>query len=159
MAFLTPLAAEAGALTLRKVLPWLVSAATIVALAAAVWLQTIRLQASQTSLRAVTAQLQLGQRDTERWQLAADQRDAVIHDQAQQLAHLRADATLAQKVADDLDAARQRQIADLDKQLRQLQARAHAHPDQVRPLGPIATDVLGSLHSEPAGTGADPAGD
>ena len=158
MAFLTPLAVGAGALTLRKALPWLVLAAAITMLAAAVWLQTMRLQASRIALRAATAQVDLRQQDAERWRSAAGQRDTVIRDQARQLARLRADALLAQQVADDLEAARRKQVGDLDKQLKQLQARAHANPDQVRPLGPLVIDVLGSLHDRPALSDAAAAG-
>src|SRR5437868_11400767 len=118
MAFLAPLVSEVGALTLRRALPWLFSAFTILMLWTATWVQTVRCQAARMVLQTATAQIETNRQDAVRWQAAANQRDIVIREQAAQLTHLRADAAQAQQVADDLDAARRRQIADLDKELK-----------------------------------------
>jgi uncharacterized protein (DUF3084 family) len=158
MAFLAPVAAELGGRTMGKVLPWALLGMAIFGLGAAIWVQSARLEAAQAQARSLEQRLQAATVDAARWQAASGARDDVIRDQATQLERLKADAALAQRVADETEAARQQQMADLNQQIVQWKARAHAHPDQVRPLGPIVVDVLGSLHDQATRPATDSAG-
>lgn len=158
MAFLAPAAAELGGWTFGKILPWALLGMAVLGLGAATWVQSARLDGAQIEARSFQSKMQSAVADAARWQAASGQRDDVIRDQASELEHLKADAALAQHVADQAEAARRQQLADLNQQIAQLKARAHAHPDQVRPLGPIVVDVLGSLHDQATRPATDPTG-
>ncbi len=159
MAFLAPVAAELGGWTVRRFLRWVLLAAIGLILGAALWAQTMRVEAARREAQGLEQRLQMADADTTRWRVAARQRDDVIRDQAGQLARLRADAAAAAQIADQAEALRRQQLADLTQQITQMKVRAHAHPDQVRPLGPIVTDVLGSLRREADGAATPAAGD
>lgn len=154
MAFLAPVAAEVGGFTLSKVLPWVIVAVVILGLVGALWLQTGRLHNAQTALKTEQAKSALYKASADGWQAASAQRDGIIADQAAELTKLATDKRNAQAIADQTAATAATKLTDLQHQLATLKARANAHPDQVRPLGPIVSDVLDSL----CGAGsADPA--
>jgi hypothetical protein len=151
------LAAKAGGLTLRKIFPWALAAVAVVGLGSWLWVESARLGAAESRIKDLGGQLALSQADTARQTAAVGQRDDVIRDQAAQLTQMRADAAKAQEIADQAEAERQKQLSELNSKIATLKARAHAHPEQVRPLGPIVTDILGGLHKQ-ADPAAAPAG-
>jgi hypothetical protein len=151
MAFLAPVAAELGGWTLRKVLPWALLGLAVAGLDAALWVENARLGAAKTALQSALHDRDMAQADAKRWAGSAGQLQKVIDSQAAQLTHQAADLVTAEQVADDTAQAQAIEISSLANQIETLKARAHAHPDQVRPLGPIVTDVLGSLYK--AGSG------
>lgn len=158
MAFLAPVAANLGGWSVRKLLPWLLFVAIILSLGAALWVQSARLEAVRAADTALHQRLDRADADVARWQAAAGQRDDVIRDQAAQLTRQRADAAAAAMIADATEVERRRQLNDLTQQIAQLKARAHAHPDQIRSLGPIVLDVLGGLHQQAGGAATAPTG-
>jgi len=159
MAFLAPVAAELGGWSVRKFLPWLLVAAISLCLGSVLWVQSARRDAVRAADTSLKPRLDHADADVARWEAAAGQRDDVIRDQASQLTRLRADAAAATAIADATEVERRRQLADLTQQIAQLKARAHAHPDQTRPLGPIVLDVLGGLRQPAGGAAAAAAGD
>lgn len=151
MAFLAPIAAEVGNWTLRRILPWAVCACLIFGLSMALWVEAARLDAVRAALAAARHDEELAQADAKRWAGADARMQRIIDDQAAQLSRQAADLAGAERVADELAATQARKISVLSDQIDALKARAHAHPDQVRPLGPIVTDVLVSLRKQTGG--------
>ena len=142
MTFLAPVAAEVGAKTLWKVAPWAVAALLAVGLGSALWVQTARLTSTQVQLEESKKARNLADQDAHRWKNAADQRDGIIADQAKQLTEMKADRDAAQIIAEQTEAQRLQQVTDLEKSLAAVKEKARANPDQVRPYGPIASDVI-----------------
>jgi creatinine amidohydrolase/Fe(II)-dependent formamide hydrolase-like protein len=100
--------------------------------------------AAQKGETAALLQLDLARADADRWKAASDQRDQVIAElkvalDRQNAAVLRLQFSLdraneaAARAADDDRAQR----AALDQRIQQLEDEAHAHPDQVVPIGPL----------------------
>lgn len=151
MAFLAPIAVELSGWTLRKILPWAICACAILGLSAALWVEVVRLDAARAALSAARHDDEIAQADAKRWAVAGARMQKIIDDQAAQLSRQAANLAGAARVADDLAAAQAKKISVLSDQIDALKARAHAHPDQARPLGPIVTDVLASLHKRVGG--------
>jgi small-conductance mechanosensitive channel len=158
MAFLAPVAAELGGYSMRKLLPWLLLGAVGLCLGSAIWVQTARLEASRKTVGALQQRLDAADADAARWQAATGQRDDIIRDQAAQLTRLRADVAAAARMADATEADQRQRVTDLIQQIAQWKARAHAHPDQTRQLGPIVLDALGSLRQQTGPASAAAAG-
>jgi cytoskeletal protein RodZ len=155
MAFLAPVAAQVGATTLSKVLPWAIVVVVIAGLGGALWLQTGRLHNARAALETMTSDRNLQKASAEGWQAASAERDQVIKDQAADLTKLAADKRHAQQIADQQVADQAKAIMHLNDTISAMKARANAHPEQTVPLGAIANDVLDSLCGK-AGA-ADPA--
>lgn len=159
MTFLAPVAAELGGWTLRKILPWALLGLAVAGLGTVFWVESSRLSAARTQLASALRDRDTALADAKRWAGSAGQMQKVIDDQATQLTHQAADLAKAQQVADETAQAQATEISSLTNQLGNIKARAHAHPDQIRPLGPIVTDVLGSLQrAGPSGLATAPAG-
>lgn len=155
MAFIAPIAAQVGATTLSKILPWAIGGVIILGLGGALWLQTGRLHNAEAALKTETAKAALYQSSADGWQAASKQRDGIIADQQAELTKLAADRRAAQAIADQQAAEDAARVTELSDQLASLKAKANAHPDQVRPLGPIVNSVLDGLCG--AAAKADPA--
>lgn len=154
MAFLV---AEAGAWTLKKILPWALLAAAVLLLGGALWVQSARLGAAKTEIKTLTERADTLHQDVDRWQKSAGSMQRVIDDQAAELTQHRADAVKAQAIADATAESQAQEISSLTNQIQSMKERARVHPDQVRPLGPIVLDVLASMQREAGPAPAAPA--
>lgn len=108
--------------------------------------------AAERGEKAAILQLDLARADADRWKAASDQRDQAIVElkaalERQNAAVLRLQFSLsgadeaAARAADDDRAQR----AALDQRIRQLEDEAHAHPDQVVPVGPLVRERVDRL--------------
>jgi len=148
MAFLAPVAAQVGGMTIKKILPWAIVAVAVIGLGGFAWIQSARLHAAQETIGTLRDRADTLAVDVLRWQKSAADMQGVIDDQAAQLTRQTADLAKAQSIADETAQQQAAEISDLNNQLDALKARANAHPDQVRPLGPIVLDVLGGMRGE-----------
>ncbi|HVI91689.1 MAG TPA: hypothetical protein VM659_25570 [Dongiaceae bacterium] len=149
MAFLAPFVADIGGATFRKLLPWGLLLLVTMALGAAFVVRSVQLEAARVSLTAARHDDEIAKADVQRWTIATARMQKIIDDQAMQLKRLAADLAAAQRIADESAKAEAAQVDLLNSQLQSLKARANAHPTDVRPLGPIVTDVLNGLRRNP----------
>jgi len=108
--------------------------------------------AAEKGEKAAALQLDAARADADRWKAASDQRDqavaelqAVLDRQSAAVLRLqfsleRADEAAARAADDD----RSRRAA-LDQRIQQLEDEAHAHPDQVVPIGPLVRGRVARL--------------
>jgi uncharacterized membrane-anchored protein YhcB (DUF1043 family) len=141
---------------------WIIAGVTALALSATIgvlkWkLHSVEATAAQSSAALTVARhdLDLARQSSVQWQDRSAQQQQEIDSLNRQLSQRIADSIKADLAEADLEDAHQQQIADLTAKLRQLKEQAHAHPDQVRPLGPLA---VGSLSWTPGGPAAAAAG-
>jgi len=136
-------------------LPWAIAGLIIAGLGGAVWVQTSRLHAAETETTSAKHDLGIAQSDVTRWTAHSSEQDAEIASLNKQLAQRVADAAAADQAAQANADAQAAAVANLQIQLKRLKEQAHAHPDQVRPLGPIVLDVLrsGQAGTTPAAPG------
>ena len=118
---------------------------TIVVLGATSAVLWSRLDAKNATITSLTEQRDLAADDAARWQTAAEQRQGVIDRQAVTLRRLESDGTAARAIADQQQDRAQQKIAALEARISTLKEAAHARPEDVRQLGPIVRDALGSL--------------
>jgi hypothetical protein len=90
--------------------------------------------------------------DAQRWQDASDLRDAAISALKDRIAIQNAAVEHLQFSLDRADGAAAKAEADtraardqFDQRIREMEEEAHAHPDQVMPLGPIVRDRIDGL--------------
>lgn len=150
MTFLAPVAAELSGWTIKKVLPWVFVGVAIAGFGAALWVQSARIGAARSALESAQHDRDVARADAKRWMGSVDQMQRVIADQATQLTRQAADMRKAQQIADEAAQNQAQEISKLGMQLDSLKARAHAHPDQVRVLGPLVRDVLIGLRRNAA---------
>ena len=149
MAFLTPFVADIGGATFRKLLPWGLLLLVITGLGAAFIVRSAQLEAARAALVAARHDDEIAKADVQRWTIATARMQKIVDDQAMQLKRQAADLAAAQRIADESAKAEAAQVDLLTSQLQSLKARANAHPTDVRPLGPIVTDVLSRLRRNP----------
>jgi hypothetical protein len=145
VAFLTALAAEAGGGIWRKLLPWGLLLLVTVILTGVVMIRSTQLESARVELASARHDGEIAKADTQRWMAATAGLRKIIDDQAMQLKRQAADLARAQQIADESARMQAAQVTLLDTQLQSLKARADAHPTDIRPLGPIVTDVLNGL--------------
>jgi hypothetical protein len=116
---------------------------------------TIERDAADARIAAAEQQRDLATQDAARWQGASALRDRAIADldaaMARQSAAVEAERAARQRAdriaAAEASAARQAGEA-LQQRISAAEENAHAHPDQVRKLGPIARDLARQLQDE-----------
>lgn len=141
-----PFTAYAAYSTGKKWLPYAVGGglglALGVVIAVGAWKWQEREIVSLTGqLTAMTDQRDLAANDARRWEafgetarVAVDLRNAEVDAQ-------RADLAATELLLEQATAAAERESATLNAQIKAMKDKAHANPDQVRPLGPIARDA------------------
>ncbi len=115
---------------------------TLAATGAVLW---SRIAAKEAAIESLTQQLSIAAEDAARWQLGAEQRQAVIDRQALTLRRLESDGQAARTIAAANADKAEQHIAALEEKISQLKENAHARPQDVRDLGPIVRDALPSL--------------
>ncbi|HVJ31689.1 MAG TPA: hypothetical protein VND94_01125 [Terriglobia bacterium] len=147
--------------TLWKYRIWIISGITALALTTTIgvlkWkLHTAEAELAQSAsdLKIADHDLDIAQQDVTRWTLHSAGQDAEIASLNRQLAQHIADAARADRVAQANADAQAAAVATLQSQIQKMKEQARAHPDQVRPLGPIVLDVL---HADKTGTTPAPA--
>jgi hypothetical protein len=118
---------------------------SIVVLGATAMVLWSRLDAKDAAIISLTQQLSVAAADAVRWQSAAVERQGVIDRQAATLRRLESDGAAARAIADANSAKAEQRIVALEARISQLKEAAHARPEDVRLLGPIVRDALGSL--------------
>lgn len=148
MAFLTALAGDIGGGFWRKLLPWCLLLAVMIGLGATFIVRSAQLGAARAELALARHDGDMAKADIQRWQVATTHMQKIIDDQAMQLKRQAADLMRAQQIADENARAEATRIDFLNNQLETLRARADAHPADIRPLGPIVTDVLNGMRRD-----------
>lgn len=160
MAFLTALASDVGGGVWRRLFPWCLLLVVVIGLVAALIVRSAQLKAAQVELAVTRHEGDMAKADTQRWLVATTHMQKIIDGQAAQLKRQAADLMRAQQIADENARAEETRLGILNSQLANLKARADARPADIRPLGPLVTDVLNGMRRDTAGqSGASPAAD